>query len=388
MYPFRHKPDKVKHLTVVQTLDELHKEKMAKFNSNFDKLEYISKTGNILMNYYDIVAGSYYNSSETEIPKETKETKEPKETNAFTNVSEGLKKLNELSQQNRKVKKQIKKRKLTNNNEHSKSILSFMVENQEPEKAVPEKPEMPNQSVNRAILCDQYKTIIDKNYACTKVKNSKILVCSQCNVEKTFDHFEGCYICKSCGESEDIIMENETAGHKETNNDKQKYPYKRMNHLKEKLNQFQSKETADVPDIVYTTIFTELKKKRIDPNSASSDDIKKILKKNRLTNFYEHLQQIYCKVTNCPPMLLNRETEEKIISMFQSMQASFYLRRPGTRSNFLSYSYILNKLFRIIDLEKYSQYFGLLKSKERLKSQDVIWKKICEDMKWRYHSSF
>jgi hypothetical protein len=397
MSAFKQKPNKVKHLTTVRTLDELHREKMANFSSNFDKLEYFSKTGDILMTYYDIVQGSYYNSDVSEAKSDKKNESEQKTEDdlcATIEISQGLKKLNELSQKNRKTKKQIKKRRLPNNNKNQKSILQFMGddgdendENDEKTDTI-QQPIQPTHSINRATLQDKYLTIIDKNYACTKVRSSKVIMCNQCNIEKILDQSGGCYVCKLCGETECIIMENETSGHKDSTNDKQKYPYKRMNHLKEKLNQFQSKETADVPETVYDKIFTELKKKRIKPDDASSKDIKAILKKNHLTNFYEHLQQIYCKITNCPPMTLTREIEEAIISMFQTMQESFQTHCPKTRENFLNYSYVLNKLFRIIGLDKYSKYFGLLKSKEKLRGQDTIWTKICKDMTWPYHTSF
>ena len=33
------------------------------------------------------------------------------------------------------------------------------------------------------------------------------------------------------------------------------------------------------------------------------------------------------------------------------------------------------------------RYFSLLKSKEKLKSQDKIWGKICEDLGWKYYPS-
>jgi len=60
MSSFKHKPNKIKHLTTVSTLDEIHKTKMSKLSTNYDKLEYISKAGALLIGYYDIVAGAYY----------------------------------------------------------------------------------------------------------------------------------------------------------------------------------------------------------------------------------------------------------------------------------------------------------------------------------------
>jgi hypothetical protein len=406
MSALKHKPIKSKHLAIVQTLDELHKDKMSKLCSNFDKLEYISKTGDLLMNYYNQVAGSYYNtgtldSSNTDTDSDDDDIEsiiensddDCEEDENKKSCSDALKKLHEMSQKAKKVKKQIKKRRPTVNPGHTRSIFSFMEKENENEQVdenkIPEKEKQNEQkNLSRAMLFDQYRMLIDKSYACTKVKNSKVVMCSQCNEEKILDQEEGSYICKICGESECIIIENETCGHKDPTTDKQKYPYKRMNHLKEKLNQFQSKETADVPSCVYEKVFSELRKKRIRPQDVSSSDIRKILKTNRLNIYYEHIQQIYCKVTGCQPMTLTREIEEKIISMFQAMQGPFRIHCPKDRDNFLNYSYVLNKLFRMIGLEKYSKYFGLLKSKEKLRGQDAIWVKICKDLNWKYHSSF
>ena len=241
---------------------------------------------------------------------------------------------------------------------------------------------------NRATLQEKYLMIIDKNYACTKVKNSKIIMCLNCNVEKTVFQSEGYIACKKCGEVEHTIMENDCQNYNDPNGEKQKYPYKKINHLKEKLNQFQSKETADVPQIVYDKIYLELKKKRIKNEKVIPLDIKAILKKYRFTNYYEHLQQIYCKISGSQPVTLSRNIEENIANRFQSIQDSFQTHCPKNRSNFLSYSYVLNKLFRIMGYEKHSNFFGLLKSKEKLRDQDNIWMKICKDMAWEFHSSF
>ena len=72
----------------------------------------------------------------------------------------------------------------------------------------------------------------------------------------------------------------------------------------------------------------------------------------------------------------------------QAMQEAFQRHRPDVRSNFLSYYYVLNKLFKIVGLEQHSSFFQLLKSKEKLREQDDIWEKICRDMKWNFFSSF
>jgi len=418
MSAFKSKPSKVKHLTTVQTLDGLHKDFMSKCTSTFDMLEYISKTGSLIVDYYTASTGLYYNttsqSQKDNIENETKKSVQQPSQDAnnvdntatqeitkddtkndikndtknatYKNEDDNyLKILNLQSQKNRKEQKQVKPRKIEKKISSSNTILKYFENFDEP---IVEQPQQ-QQKINKAALQEQYRILMDKNYACSCSKISKSSYCSQCNVEKTLCISEGCYVCDSCGETEYIIIESEGVNYKDVNNDKPKYPYKKINHLKEKLNQFQSKETAEVPDSVYNTIMLELKRKMIVRyKNLSPLMIKSILKKHKLTNYYEHLQQIYCKITNSSPMILQRELEEEIIHRFQTMQPSFQKHCSGIRNNFLSYSYVLNKLFIILGYENYAKYFGLLKSKDKLRSQDSIWSKICKDMNWKFHSSF
>jgi DNA-directed RNA polymerase subunit F len=267
---------------------------------------------------------------------------------------------------------------------NSKSILNFFGESDNNEND-----EKNNKTIlNKASLQEQYLILVDKNYACEKIKMKKPIFCTQCKIEKRLFQSEGSYKCIECGETEDVIMESEIPSHADLSNEKQKYPYKKINHLKEKLSQFQSKESIDVPDDICSIIKAELKKKRIKFKDCTPKNIRAILKKYRLTIYYEHLQQIYCKISDSEPITLSRDIEETIINMFQSMQESFHKHRPPNRSNFLSYSYVLNKLFRILGMPKHANYFSLLKSKDKLREQDSIWAKICKDQSWKFYSSF
>ena len=40
-------------------------------------------------------------------------------------------------------------------------------------------------------------------------------------------------------------------------------PYKRINHFREWLNQFQAKESTEIPDEIYSSILIEINKMRI-----------------------------------------------------------------------------------------------------------------------------
>lgn len=438
---FKHKPNKLKYLSNVRTLDEIHKSHIKMFqeqqkqlpkkkkqlkkirnklseltNKNntmttieFNKkanvlkerikkleneisdsegnpglMEYLSKTSDILINYYDVTIGTQYNSTQSIDYSEHTRTndEQSKQTEEELQLSEKLKILNKISRSKRKIRKPIRKRKNLRHDIDSKSsILQFITENQH-------ETQEETKSINRAKLLDTYLTIVLPDYACDKSKRNNPHFCTKCGIEKTLFQSEGSYICQSCGEVEEILIESEVPNHKEIINEKTKYPYKKINHLKEKLNQFQSKESVEIPDSIYNIINSELKKKRINPLKSTPNDIKKILKKRRLTDYYEHLQQIYCKVSLSKPISLTRNIEEKIECMFKDMQESFQKHCPQNRSNFLNYSYVLNKIFLILHMPIHASYFGLLKSSNKLYEQDVIWNKICNDMGWEFFSSF
>lgn len=425
---FRMRPNKLKYLSNVRTLDEIHRSHMLEFEekkksipskkehltelistlrneeqkntpnniklrislkdeisslkeeirnieNNVEIKTYFSKTRDILFDYYDITAGPFYNV-ECKMDKPTTPVKEIVE---HEEISEELIQLNKISQMKRKIKKPVKKRTLNTTPTTRQPIMNFFCS----------EPCVVNvkTDVNRATLQEKYLMLVDSNYACEHIKKNPINYCTQCGIEKILFQSEGAYICQNCGEVENIIVESDIPGHKEMANEKPKYPYKKINHLKEKLNQLQSKETAFISEHIFNTIRDELRKKRIAIENVTPPIIKEILKKYKMVDCYEHLQQIFCKITGNPPIAVSRDIEDTVIMMFNKMQESYKTHRPKNRSNFLNYSYVLNKIFKILNMEIHAKYFGLLKSKDKLREQDVIWYKICCDMGWRYYPS-
>jgi len=154
------------------------------------------------------------------------------------------------------------------------------------------------------------------------------------------------------------------------------------------LNQFQAKESTEIPDDVYNNIVNELKKMKItNINKITIQCVKGILKKLKYNAYYEHTPYIVSKITKRAPPILNRNTEDKIKAMFKQIQEPFQRFCPINRINFLSYSFVLHKIFQILDMKEYVHYFDLLKSREKLRIQEEIWKKICHDLKWPFYPS-
>jgi hypothetical protein len=132
----------------------------------------------------------------------------------------------------------------------------------------------------------------------------------------------------------------------------------------------------------------ELKKNRIKIiDYTQIDKIKKILKKLKLNDYYEHIAYIISKITGKPAPCINRETEETLKKMFDKIQEPFERHCPKDRINFLSYSYVLHKFFQLLGFDDFVLSFPLLKSRQKLRIQDEIWKKICADCGWEFYPS-
>ena len=212
--------------------------------------------------------------------------------------------------------------------------------------------------------------------------------CQQCNVAREEISSEGILVCPRCGGEEYALVVSDFPSFRDPPKERNNYAYKKINHLNEILNQFQAKESTIIPDDVMNEVILEIRKRRIS-NIAdlTEEDIRQILKKLNRSKYYEHRAHILSRLNGNPPPTITPEIEEKIRAMFQDIQAPFLLYCPNDRTNFLSYSYILYKFFELLELDEYKVYFPLLKSRDRLISHDIIWKKICEYLSWQFISS-
>jgi len=154
------------------------------------------------------------------------------------------------------------------------------------------------------------------------------------------------------------------------------------------ISQIQGKETTDIPEEVYDKILLEIKKQKINNMAElTTNKVKEILKKLRINKYYEHVPHIINKLNGLPTPHFDPELEDKLRSMFKQIQPLFLKYAPGIRKNFLSYSYVLHKFVQLLAKDEYLPYFPLLKSREKLFQQDMIWKKICEELHWQYITS-
>lgn len=233
-------------------------------------------------------------------------------------------------------------------------------------------------------------TLFEEYIKCTMnkiMKNTNVLsqLCPMCNVEKILHPNDGHLVCGECGHTDQIIVDMEKINFKDPFYENKSTKYKRMNHFSELMNQFQAKESTEIPTAILNNIIIEIKKQKIsNPSKLTKKKMRSILKKLDLNIYFEHVPFIINKLTGLPPPNITREIEEKLKSMFKEIELPFEMFKPKNRKNFLNYNYIFYKFFELLELDHFLPHFTLLKSHTKRREQDEVWEKICKYLKWEY----
>ena len=82
--------------------------------------------------------------------------------------------------------------------------------------------------------------------------------------------------------------------------------------------------------------------------------------------------------------IVDKHGYNKIKSMYNLVLKSFDEHKPSTRHNFLNYRYVIHKLLEL-EYDDYDYNILPMKNIEKLENEDIIWKKICDDLGWNYY---
>jgi len=194
---------------------------------------------------------------------------------------------------------------------------------------------------------------------------------------------EGVLICNNCAINIPYLIENEKPSYKEPPKEVCFYAYKKINHFKEILAQFQGKETTQIPDDVVEQIQMQIKKERINLEQLTHYKTKEILKKLGFNKYYEHIAFIKNKLGIKPP-IFSPELEDTLCNLFMEIQAPYAKTCPDYRVNFLNYYYVLYKFCELLGEDQYLHDIPMLKDREKLIEQDETWKKMCVELDWEF----
>jgi hypothetical protein len=230
----------------------------------------------------------------------------------------------------------------------------------------------------------KYLTNVDDSFLDINNFVQQTDICRDCNKGEMIPvEHEGILVCNACSKSIPYLVENEKPSYKEPPKEVCFYAYKRINHFREILAQFQAKETTQIPDEVIVNINLQIKKERIKLSQITNKRAKDILKKLGYNKYYEHIPFIKDKLGIKPP-IMSAELEDTLCNLFMDIQGPYAKYCPDDRVNFLNYYYTVYKLCELLDQQQFLPYFPMLKDREKRIEQDEIWRNICDELDWEY----
>lgn len=242
--------------------------------------------------------------------------------------------------------------------------------------------ELNNISTSKNDIVELYGNLFDPEYISIRnTYNLNYKICKDCDVHFQIEH--GFQVCPSCGICNQTIECSGDFSFKEMQDydHRPQFTYDKMTHLEDWLRRFQARENRLIPQEVLDKVLMEAKKERIkDLGALTESKVKGYLGNAGLEEYYDNVISIINRINGRPPFRLTQEIEDKIKFMFQQIQEPFERYKPKNRKNFLSYSYTLHKMFQILGLHEFSKYFQLLKSADKLRQQDEIFKKVVAEM--------
>ena len=241
-----------------------------------------------------------------------------------------------------------------------------------------------NNSEKSLTNVQKYFSNVDVKYLDINNYIHPIDICKLCKEGELIpvDH-EGLLVCNNCSKNMRFLIENDKPTYKEPPKEVCFYAYKRINHFREILAQFQAKETTLIPDEIIENIQLQIKKERLDITTMTNKRTKDVLKKLKYNKYYEHIPFIKDKLGVKPP-IMTPELEETLCNLFIDIQAPYAKFCPEDRVNFLNYYYTIYKLCELLDQKQFLPYFPMLKDREKRIEQDEIWKNICGELDWKF----
>jgi len=240
-----------------------------------------------------------------------------------------------------------------------------------------------NENKNKNIV-QKYLSNIDETFLDMNSFVRETDICQSCYKGELIPlDDEGVLICNICAVNVPYLIENEKPSYKEPPKEVCFYAYKKINHFKEILAQFQGKETTQIPDDVINQIHQQIKKERIGIEQLTHHKTKEILKKLGFNKYYEHIAFIKNKLGIKPPVF-SPELEDTLCNLFMEIQAPYAKTCPDYRVNFLNYYYVLFKFCELLEENQFLHDIPLLKDREKLIEQDETWKKMCVELNWEF----
>lgn len=239
-------------------------------------------------------------------------------------------------------------------------------------------------SRRKATILDEYLT--EMNKAPPKVAMAARDECPRCDggIKLLLCTTRSIMSCPTCGYAVTYLDATSNTTSFDDIIEYSQYSYKRVNHYTMHLALVQGKEAHQVPDDILQAVMCDLyeRQKITCATDITPKRVRDSLRRLRLRKAYDHVTQVTSRLSGVRPPRIPAATEEQLKNMFLQMQPAFQRHAPKTRTNFLSYSYVLYRSFQILGLTHMLEGLTLLKGREKLEANDAIFRKMCEDLGW------
>lgn len=233
----------------------------------------------------------------------------------------------------------------------------------------------------QSAILDEY--LVEMNQAPPKVAMATRDECPRCAVKLLLRASKSVMSCPSCGYAVTYLDATSSTTSFDEVVEYSQYSYKRANHWSMWIALCQGKEAHRVPESILRQVMHELYQQRMrDPKQITQKKVRDILRRLRLRKAYDHVAQVTARLSGVPPLRILPEVEERLRLMFLQMQPAFERHAPKSRTNFLSYPYVLYRCFQIMGMTHMLEGISLLKGKDKLEHNDAIFRKMCETLDW------
>lgn len=157
--------------------------------------------------------------------------------------------------------------------------------------------------------------------------------------------------------------------------------YKRVHHFHERVSQLLLNESP-IPNEQFVQIASKLTDGTY--SVINKDTIRAVLRSLNLQIYIEKWLQIIWRVTSITPPIPGSIILQQLDSMFNALQEPFSQYKIEGRKNFLNYNYVFCRLFQEIGCPQFSMFFPLIKSKQKLKALDDMWRPMIESIGWTF----
>lgn len=232
------------------------------------------------------------------------------------------------------------------------------------------------------------KNLIIDPYVCTNCGSHKMAYLDQ-SAEM---------VCKDCCVAESFGIKDGIASldyDQKSQLPQPQFTYKPIQHFADLLSQVEGVSTRSIPNELISCLQTKFKQFGVRETDISPADVRVVLKDVQLLNengttlgckYYEDVFYLTCRL-NPSFVPVKIPLERKIIfkSMFREVYALFHKNAKKVnpkRKNFLSYPFTAYKFSEANNWREYMPLFSLLKSREKLRTQDMILKLIFIELDW------